>query len=207
MRSIRTWPRSDLVVAHQRHAEQVGDGEVVGAVLAQRREQCDDLLVLAHGQPAIGQKQRGLQLAGRRLVDLFQSGGGKFGLAGFVECQAEVEFDRRVAGLQFQRMAILRDGVLVARHAGVGGAQIGERHWRFRPHGQILLIFRDGAVDIAGLVQCDGLLQDFFRGIGLCEEQDANTSKARTASTMAIRGRRNALSHARNRNVRLSSHF
>ena len=45
-----------LVVANQRHPEQIGHRQVVRPLLGDRREQRHHLLVLAQGQPAIRQQ-------------------------------------------------------------------------------------------------------------------------------------------------------
>ena len=88
-------------------------------------------------------------------------------LAGLIERQRKVQLRGNIPGLKFQRVTILYDRVLVARDTRIGRPEIGERKQRIRPLREILPVSLNGAGDVSGLVQTDGLLQNLFRGIGL----------------------------------------
>ena len=150
-----------LIVADESRAEQVDEGLVVGRFLFQGREQLDDLFVLAQAQVAIGQQEDRLPV-GRLLLDGFRQflrGGGDLGGLVIVP-ERQVHADGEVSRFEVQRLPVLDDGVFVLAGFGERRAQVGAGHDALGRLFQVGAIFGDGARNVAGLVQVDGVAKN-----------------------------------------------
>jgi hypothetical protein len=119
-------PAIDLLVAQQRRAQHVCDGQfAVG--LVERRQQADHFGVLALPEPAVGEHQNHLRIGGLGRVQGRQFPRRVRNLPRLVKSQREIQPNARIFRPALQRRLILHDGFGVAPSAGHSAAPRLER--------------------------------------------------------------------------------
>jgi hypothetical protein len=138
------------------------------------------LLVFAEAVIATGEQQRHLVFElGRHGGGPFKARGGLGGAAGLVISQPQIQQQRRIVGALREGAIVLRDGFFIAAGAGQRGAQVRTRLHRIRMRVQIFPVGPDGAVEVARLMQSDGVLQQRMR--------DRRRAAAYTVGAMRVR--------------------
>ena len=183
----------DAIRLDEGTAEHVGEAAVVAVGRLPRRQEVDDVLEAALPEVAVAEQEpctlvlrrrrdHGLQLAHR--IDV---------AAPLVERDAEVEPEGRARRIDRQRLAILRDPFVEAAEAHVGGAEVRAHAGVVRVDLEIGLVAGDGAEDVAGLVELDGLREDGVR-------------IRRLGDHRALRRRRRRLGHRKQHRQHETSH-
>ena len=141
----------DPIVFHERHAEHVDDGVVVGIFLAQRREHLHRFRRLVGFQHAIGQQQGRVQLQWLQFVEHFQMLDGIGQPPDLVVRQRQVHPDARIVRQLLECDIVLRNGAGELPVLHQGGAQIRTDLGRVGIAPQELAVKPDGGCHIAGL--------------------------------------------------------
>jgi len=147
------------IVFHQRHAEHVDDGVVVGILLAQRRKHFHRLRRLVCFQHAIGQQQGRFQLQWLQFVERLQMFDGLRQPPQLVVRQRQVHPDARIVRQLLECDVVLRDGSGELPVLHQGGAKIRTDLGRVGIALQELAVKPDGGGHIAGLKRRFGFPQ------------------------------------------------
>src|SRR5262245_14449026 len=145
-----------LAIADQRVAEQVSESPVVAVYRFQRREQIDDLFVLAQPDLTIGQNQNGGQTFGLifryRGYERRHLGGGLGEQRRLVIGESQVVPDRLVALVARESLFVLGDRIFVSSEPRVSRAKVGTYVAEFRPLCQNRQITANRPFEVARLV-------------------------------------------------------
>ena len=125
----------------------------------QRLKQRDYFLVLAQPEPAVGQHQHSLLILGLQRPHSRELSRGIRELAGLVIRQTEIQQDLGVTPMIGECLLVFSDGLLVTSQVNQRGAQVGTRVNRAGPELQIRPVSGDRPLEIALLMESDGLLQ------------------------------------------------
>ena len=150
-----------LAIADESGPIQVVERRFGRLLLLHGGQQRDGLRVLSEGVIATGEQQGDLvPELGREGGGPFKAGGSLGGTAGLVIGQPQIQQQGWIVGALREGAIIFRNGFVVAAGAGQRGAQVGTRLQRIRLGGQIFAVGPDGAVEVARLMQSDGVLEE-----------------------------------------------